>query len=229
MTPTQLKDRFRRDVDDIPPHPEELSGCLWSDDDIFSYMDEVHRDFVARTLYLFEVQEVDYVAGETQIPLPRPILEVRGAVYLKNEGTIVHDVNIHENVWSSDYGVLVPSSPMRSPNVTGTPRLYSLDIVRGEIAIAPAPLEDDTLLIPAYVEARVLGKNCNSLEVTNERHQMIILDGMKAVAYRKQDADAYDPNQADRWQLEYERKLQQAHGESLRRRRNPGEIVYGGI
>lgn len=229
MTPTQLKDRFRRDVDDIPPHPDELSGCLWSDDDIYAYMDEVHRDFVARTLYLFEVLEVPYAAGETQIPLPRPVLELRGPVCLKNEGMILQDVNATESVWSSDYGVLVPSSPMGVSNTTGRPRLFSLDIARSQITLSPAPVNDDTLLLPAYVEARALDKDCNSLEVSNERHQMIILDGMKSVAYRKQDADAYDPNQADRWQLEYERKLQQAHGEALRRRRNPGEIVYGGI
>lgn len=229
MTPTQLKDRFRLDVDDVPPHPEETSGCLWSDADIFGYMDEVHRDFVARTLYLFEMVEVPFSAGETDIPLPRSVLELRGPVYLQNEGTILADVNARENVWTSDYGVMVAAGPLNVPRTTGRPSLYSLDIVRGRITIAPAPLEDDVLLVPAYVEARMLDKNCNSLEVTNERHQIIILDGMKAVAYRKQDADAYDPNQADRWQLEYERKLQQAHGESLRRRRNPGEIMYGGI
>ena len=229
MTPTQLKDRFRRDVDDVPMYPEETSGCLWTDDDIYGYMDEVQRDFVARTLYLFEVVEAPLSAGESETPLPRRVLEVRGAVYLQSEGTILTDINARESVWVSDYGVMVPAGPRGIPKTTGRPTLYSIDIVRGQITVAPIPLEDDTLLIPAYVEARELDVDGGMMDVSNERHQMIILDGMKAVAYRKQDADAYDPNQADRWQLEYERRLQQAHGEILRQRRNPGEIAYGGL
>ena len=229
MTPTQLKDRFRRDVDDFPPDPQETAGCLWSDDDIFDYMNEVQKDFVARTLYLFEVLEIPFSAGETQISLPSPVLEVRGPVYLKDDGTILTDVNVRESVWTSDYGVMVPAGPTGLPATTGRPSLYSLDIERGTITIAPEPLNADTIILPAYLEAPDIDVGDDAITVTNLRYQMIILDGMKAVAYRKQDADAYDPNQADRWQLEYERKLQQAHGESLRRRRNPGEIVYGGI
>lgn len=228
MTPNDLKDRFRIDVDDVAPHPEDTSGCLWSDADIFSYMDEAHAEFVERTLYLYDVLEVPFEAACDSIALPRRIIEVRGPVYLKNEGTLLQDINAEQRVWASDYGTMVSSSPFGADS-SGRPNAYSLDIVRGQIKLSPTPLEADMLLIPAFLEARPIVDGNSRFELNNTRHIRALLNGMKRLAYMKQDADVYDPEQALRWGALFERDIERVHGEILRQRRTPGETRYGGL
>lgn len=229
MTPQQLKDRFRRDVDDVPPDPDDTSGCLWADEEIYDIMDEVQKHFVHETLYLYGVQEIFFIAGDTSVPVPQRIIEIRGPVLLKDAGTKVAVGSIWDTTSTDDYGVPL-TQPLHVPTGHGAHvSAVSLDISTNQLHLTPTPTEADVLLVPCYMEARDIEPRSDRMDVSNTRHQRVLLDGMKAVAYRKQDSDVYDPNQAERWQFRFDQQIAEVASELVRRRRNPPVMQYGGL
>jgi len=227
---TWLRDRFRVDVDDIDLDPADQSGLLWKDEDILFYIDEAHSQFVHDTLYRHELLQVFIPAELSSVALPERVIELRGSVaYLESSGTPVHEINSDEmGVASDDYGTDIAIDPYVE-QTPGRPRNFSLDIDAGQVHLFPPSSVEDMLKIPAYLEAReITDWNC-TLDIKNKRHQRMLLNGIKALAYAKQDADAYDPNQAARWQEAFQRDIDQVNSERLRRRRKPGQVQYGGL
>ena len=230
MTPAQLLDRFRRDVDDLDLDPNDQSDLLWSDEDVMHYMEEAHRDLVVGALYLHKVLEIPVNEGEAVSALPSSFLEMRGErAFLRTARTFV--VEREQAGFSGahdDYGQFVPSSPFVQDAPPGRPRVFTLDMENDQITFFPTPEANDILELPAYVEPPRIAV-AEQFAFSNESHQLALLDGMKAMAYRKQDADAYDPNQAETWQGRFDAKISAIKWERMRRRRKPGQIRYGGI
>lgn len=226
-----LKNRFRVDVDDIDHDPADQSGLLWSDDDVLEYIDEAHSQFVHDTLYRHELLRIYLPADLSPVNLKERVIELRGEVgYLESSGTPVHEVNANETGVSAgdDYGTDIDVSPFKD-QTPGRPRSFSLDIDEGKLHLFPPSSVEDVLEIPAYLEANEIDDWNLTLDISNKRHIRMLLDGMKALAYAKQDADVFDPNQAARWQVAFERNIAKVAGERKRRRRGPGVVQYGGI
>lgn len=225
-----LKDRFRVDVDDIDYDPTDQSGLLWTDDDVLEYIDGAHSQFVYDTLYRHELLRIYLPAELSPVNLQERVIELRhGVGYLESSGTPVYEINANElGVPSDDYGMDVEVDPYKD-QTPGRPRSFSLDIDGGKIYLFPPSDVDDVIKIPVFLEANEISDwNC-TLDVSNKRHQRMLLNGMKALAYAKQDADAFDPRQAQRWELAFARDIARVNGGRQRRRRKPGVIQYGGI
>lgn len=224
-----LKDRFRSAVDDLDLDPTDQSGLLWSDDDILEYIDAAQAQFVHDTLYKHRLLELTVVANDPIIPLSDDVIELRGTkAYLVSSGTRLSEMNLEDTAVADDYGTDVDTNPF-ADQPPGTPRVFSLDIEADEIRLFPASDADDTLQVPAYVEADRVYNWDSSLDIRNRRHLRMLLDGIKARAYAKQDADAYDPNQAERWQQVFEQNIAEVAAERRRRARRPQTVRYGGL
>lgn len=225
-TADDLIERFRADVDDRAYDPDDESDLLYTRKDIEHYLVESQRRFVAETHYLHEVLRETVVANDPIVRLSRRVLEIRGrTAYL-----VTADVRLEERAANEiyaggdDYGQTLGANPFSSDR-TGRPLWFTADLDTDEIHLFPTPEVDDTLVFSAYIEAP---DSC-MLIIRNPRHINMLLDGMKAMAYRKQDSDAYDPNQAERWERRFQDNIDEVYSERQRRRRKPGLIRYGGL
>lgn len=225
-----LKDRFRSAVDDLDIDPTDQSGLLWSDDDVLEYIDAAHAQFIHDTLYKHETLELVVVANDPIVPLPTKVIELRGtAAYLVSTGTPVYEINSGElGAGSDDYGFDVAINPY-ADQTPGTPRSFSADIEADELRLFPPSATDDVLQVPAYVEGRPIEDWRTALDIKLRRHIRMLLNGVRALAYGKQDADTLDPSQAQRWQEAFERDIEQVASERRRRARRPQTMRYGGL
>lgn len=229
MTPAELKTRFRRDVDDIQHDLNDETDLLFTSDDVDYYLDEAHRQFVAETRYLHEKLELNVLAGEASVSLPVRFLEPRGkTAYLVTADRVIPEIDYDDHPQAhDDYGSQVVANPMFESG-TGTPRQYTLDMESDELVLFPTPEENDTLHILAFMEPEDVS-DVGAFAISNPRHISMLLHGMKMLAYRKQDADAYDPRQAELWEERFNDAIAQVSSERMRRRRKPGVVRYGGL
>lgn len=229
MTPDELKERFRRDVDDVRFDPEYDVDLLFSEDDVDYYLDEAHHRFVVETYYLFEKLTLPVSKGIDHVHLPVRFLELRGdTVYLVNAGWALSQADHDSNrIAGDDYGAAVSYPPVFRTQ-DGTPRLFSLDIEAERLTLFPTPVEDDCIEMMAYMAPRPVSET-GRFAMRDSRHIRMLLPGMKALAYAKQDADVYDPNQAARWEEQFQQEILKAQSERLRRRRTPSVVRYGGL
>lgn len=229
MTPEELKTRFRRDVDDIQLDPDDESDLLFTSDDVDYYLDEAHRQFVTETQYLHEKPTLYVVAGQPSVALPDRFIELRDhTAYLVTADKKIQEFNYNEaGTTEDDYGSSVVGNPIFDTE-TGTPRSFSLDVDSNELHLFPTPEEDDTLQILAFMEPKDVSET-ERFAIKNPRHITMLLAGMKALAYDKQDADAYDPRQSEKWREQFEGFISQVQSERMRRRRRPGLVKYGGL
>lgn len=230
MGPQELITRFRADVDDrLMDEDDGDSALLWSKADVEFYVEESQRQFVAGTFYLHGVREAPVVADDPVVRLSDDIIQLRGNEAVLVEAQTVLKEQDALNEARDDYGAYPQNHPLLETSQPGQPQTFSLDVNTREIRLFPTPDTDDTLRFSAFLEAPSLRSNGGALVIRNPRHVMMLLDGMKALAYAKQDADAYDPRQSERFALAFARSIRQVRGERMRRRRRPGEIVYGGL
>lgn len=225
-TVSQLIERFRIDVDDIKYDPADETDLLFTDADIEYYFVESQRRFVAETFYLHGTIREKVVANSPIVRLSDRVLEFRNRhAYLETLGVSLEERNYGEliNHVGDDYGMQVTTSPF--DRQTGRPRFFSADIENDRIDLFPTPEADDIFVAEVYLEAPCTP----TLVIDNPRHVNMLLNGMKALAYAKQDADAYDPRQAARWEEKFAYDIFQVGAERQRRRRKPGIVAYGGI
>jgi len=225
MTPKQLKDRFRIDMDDVPEHPDDTSGCLWFDEDILEYLNASQQTFAFRTRCLFRSMEVYVVAGESVIPLPSRLIDLRMAqITIDGVTSPIGQQTLEANVGEvNDYNVFVPAANSQRMRI-------SLDHATGDLLMLPPPDADVQLTLHGFVEARVVPSfDEDRMDVRNDRHQRIILDGMKSLAYMKQDSETYNPRQAEVFEQRFYIGIEETYGEVIRLRREPRPIMYGGL
>jgi len=225
-----LKERFRAAVDDIDLDPTDQSGLLWSDTDILEYIDAAHAQFIHDTLYRHELLNLTVVAEDPIIPLPDKVIELRGtSAYIVSSGRQISEINLESTaVTQDDYGATIGVNPFAT-QPPGEPRAFSLDIENDEIRLFPASDKNDTLQVPAYLEAKQIYDWNTPLDIKNKRHIRMLLNGIRARAFAKQDADAFDPSQQREWQEAFERDIQSVMGERRMRARRPQTIRYGGL
>jgi len=231
ITATTLRDRFRRDVDDELPSAADDSAALFSNDDVLDYLNEALARFVHDTRYLNDVLQLTVVANDRRVKLPDRFISVRGdQAYLKTYGTYITEnsfIGMQETV-EDDYGSSITGGALGASE-EGRPRYFSLDFEEDYLYLFPIPDADDTLELEAYVEAKWLDSIDSRLPISNPRHAMMLLDGMKELAYNKLDAETFDADLSARFGARFQRNIIAAAGERQRRRRKPGPIVYGGL
>lgn len=233
VTPTTLRDRFRREVDDVLPDPLDDSAALWTDAEILEYLNEAQQKFVHGARYIVARVELSVVAGDAVVTVPEAVVALRSEIgYLQDRQVNIKEMAYSEfaSAESDDYGMKVTGGRSAfAAQTPGRPRRFSMDIEANKLLLFPPSDTDDTLVIDAYVEAPELEDFNDALVVTNPRHARMLLDGMKEFAYGKQDAETYDPNQLTRYQARFEDSIQQVRAERAQRRRQTQPMPYGGI
>lgn len=243
-TPDELLARFRRDVDDVEGGSAK-DDFLWSDDEVFDYMDEAQREFVRRTQLLRKthpftpaITEIVYTApvGDpvnvdgfiTQHPsIIRPLRARMQTVSNRDPLQIVTAEDLDGGLIVRDYGTFFTGDWQSK---SGPARFLVTNMQEDQWRLAPIPVVDDVLeLTVLHMPIDTVTCDGRALEVTEREDQMTMLLFMKHLAFGKQDADTYDKELSDRFEAAFEKKADNRRREVRRARFRHTGMRYGGI
>ena len=224
MNSTQLKDYFRSQVrDDVAPY-------LWSDEELFVYMNEAQSMFVRRSGGIFDVSseatEVSVATGEAVSELHPSILNIRKAVLNGTRELVI--INLADES-SLDRGRDYTNTLMSSLNHTiGRVSYMIIGEERDKCRWLPIPDTDATVVLAIVRQplVEITGEN-QEFEIAKEHH-VHLADQMMAVAYMKQDADTFNPKAAAEAEQRFSAYCVFVKREWERYRHKPRTVSYGG-
>ena len=232
MTPTQLKDLFRSDVRD------EASPPLWTDTEIFAYMDDAQKMFcregggIADSTSAICTLQVD--TGDTYIDYDPRILKLRD-LRRASDGRNVNILNFedlgHPGWAQDDYGQStsfgtggVKFSTNPTP-ITGV--VVGMDANKFRL-VAPA-VADDTLRAIVYrMPLEDITASSTAFEIDAQHHRHL-MNWMKHLAHEKQDAETYDRGRSMEFRDKFLAYCAQAKAERERREHKYRTVAYGGL
>lgn len=212
---------FRREVDDLPQQNGSTAGSLWSDDDIYRYMNSAANMTARRVMSLYKIFELDITAGEGLIKFPTErILKVRRAYSITGRREI-RQLNMSDSYIIDDYGLSVRSATWET--TTGPPNSFALDYRPGYLRLFPIPTANDTLVVHAHVIPAIMVPG-DTVPFTADEDISLVLMWMKKLAYDKHDADTFDAGKSQRFEAEFERRVREREPEFRRQTRSPGVV-----
>ena len=226
MDSTGLYDAFRKDVVDT------ARPYLWSEEEVWRYMSDAHLQFVRKTGgipdFLSEATEVAVVAGEATAELHPSILRILSATR-RSDNQPVEIININDigKMRSSDYGQV---KSIIMDTLTGKVRYMVTGMQHGVVRWVQVPEFDDTvdLVINRLPLNRITGDKQEIFEVAEEHH-IRLLDWMKHLAYKKQDADTFNQKASDLGEIGFEKYCSQVKAEIERYKHKTRVVSYGGL
>jgi hypothetical protein len=226
MLSDELYDIFRSDVVDF------ARPYLWSDDEVWRYMNEAYFTFVRLTGgiadFTSDATAVPIVAGQSIAALDPSILRIMKA-YRASDGVAINIINstdlpMHDD---NDYG---RSRPVWMDTTPGTVRYMMIGMQANTCQWFQTPIIDDTanLFIYRLPFIKITGAAQPFTDVGEEHHYSLLL-GMKALAYRKQDAETFDRAKAAENDSLFRAYCAQVRAEFERKKHKPRSVAYGGL
>jgi hypothetical protein len=215
MNAAELVDRLRTDLDDL------ADPWLWSSAELYSYVDSAQKTFCRLTEGIPDVLDLPLVVDELGVGQewyvrdPR-ILKIRGVRRLNaNNTSIGRSVAVmshsqFRNGWDYFDSRSGPTQVLIDSEKKGYLRAY------------PVPSVADPL------ELTVTDGSEAELEI-DEMHHIYLLDGAKALAYLKQDAETQDKTAANDARQRFEAYCTRCKGEQSRIEFGVGTVAYGGL
>jgi len=216
--------QFRTQMDD------NVEPYLWDEDRIIEWIDEAQKVFAEKTRIFKGSEEISVlVASGGDVTIPDYVLETRRA---KISGQIVPlDImnfnDISRGSIVNDYGINWTSDWEES---TGTPRALISDYEKDTVRLVPKPVVDGTLTIYYYrYPLKDITQSSSKLELTDTRHQRLLVVYARAMAYGDHDADVYDPRAEASKMEEFHSKADEMANQIKRKTRRGGTVRYGGL
>lgn len=210
MNVTQLLSLFRRDMrDDAPAHN------LWSDDEIYSYMDEAQKMFCRLTDGIHDsvssITSLAIEAGDTFVPYSKKILHIKRA-YLDSDKQEIKIVNDSE------------LSPTDLSQAAGKVRALVVGMDAANLRMLPETLDDDVIKLSVTriplidINAETVAAGSVELEI-EEVHHRALLWWMFNLAHQKHDAETYDKSRSGDFEDRFRQYCISATTEKNRRHR----------
>lgn len=227
MDSTELYARFRADVYD------SREPYLWSDTEVFQYMDAAYKQFVRLTGGIADASsdltQLPVSAGDPWVSLDPRVIDIRRASLQSNgrELVIANHASLANYVAAYDYGF---ARPPRIDNTTGEPRYLVTDLEQDRLRMIPVPVAADTIELAVHrlPLKPIKGKGEKFAEVPEQHHEYFLL-WMKKLAYSKQDAETRNDKLAERFDGEFRVYCGQAKAERGRREHRVRTVAYGGL
>ena len=230
MNVGELYEQFRGDVYDI------AKPYLWSDWEIYGYMDDAYRMFVRLTGGIADftspLTQIDIVAGEAIASLDKRVLRITGARRASDGRTI--DVINHTDLVTTrdtDYG---SGKYIYEDDTPGEVKYMVIGEQRGKVRWVQIPQADNVAKLHIYrlplvrIDREKPDKDFEFDEIGDEHITHLSL-WMQHRAYMKADADTFDKGKSDDLKLQFEAYCNFAKSEWERYKSKPREVVYGGL
>jgi hypothetical protein len=221
MNTSELLQLFRSEARDA------VRPYLWSDTEIFSYMNDAQYMLCRLSGGLADVIEIEYKAGDEFVPIPPQILKLRSAVLASNyrDLEILNLEDANTLFKQDDYG---NHGRYRLDNQPGAVYALITGMKANAIRLVQIPEEDDSLRLVVYRAPNVpLTEGLQELEV-DERHHRHLLLWMKHLAHMKQDAEAYDRGRSEQASVDFRVYCDQVKREREMTEHKYRTVTYGG-
>lgn len=226
MNSTELYDTFRSDVVDT------ARPYFWTDDDVWRYAADAHRMFLRLTGgvsdFLSEACEIPVVAGEPIVELHPSLLRIMNASLrsTKRDIDVINPTDVAK-MRTTDYGQI---KQLIMDEKTGPVRYFVLGLQKGYARLVQVPLEDDFIDLQIYrLPLKAIDGPDQEITDIEEDHHMHLIDWMKHLAYKKQDADTYNPQASALGAQDFEKYCAMVKAERARYMYKPGTVAYGGL
>lgn len=226
MLSDELYDLFRADVVDT------ASPYLWSDDEVWRYMNDAYRMYVRRTGGISARMDVGITAGEATTTVSPAVLKFREARLVSN-GRKIDVINHTDMPYSPtlDYGNIrtLYLNPRPGPvqyMVVGDERNKD----GGIVTWLNTPEVDDTVNTLVYRLPLVVidGPGLEFADIGEEHHEHLML-WMKHRAYGKQDAETFDRGRSDMYKAAFYEYCDISNAEKERYKTKVRVVAYGGL
>lgn len=218
MNTEEVVSLFRKDMAD------ETTPPLWSDDEVFGYLDEAQRTLVREMGGIKDstssLSRCTIAVNQKTIKFTDTVLKLVRAIKV-SDGTELDIINVND----------MQRLGLKFDNVPGTLRYIVTGMDDEQAFLLPIPAEADTLqLVIERLPKDVIepDKAPQELEVSLKHHRPL-LDGMKALAYEKQDAETFDKRKAEEFAGKFARYCAKAKAERARKEHKPRTVAYGGM
>lgn len=220
----ELLDAFRSDIID------EAQPYLWSDAEVIRYMDAAYRMFVRLTGGIADISSdataVDMIAGERLSDLHPSILRIMSACK-RSDSSYLDILNAgegSEKIPTSDYRIALISWRQ---NLSGPVTKMIHGMERGKVAWVKTPEFDDTVDLHIYrLPLERIVDRSNTLSDVDEDHHIYLIDWMKHLAYKKQDAETFDKSKSDECEAQFRAYCEQCKREWERYKHKNRVVQY---
>lgn len=226
MNTSELYDAFRQDVVDL------AKPYLWSDDEVFRYMNDAYVMFVRLTGgvadFTSDICAVDVTTGEATSTISPAIMRIMSATRRSdNKPVAVINSTDMNKLRSSDYG---QAKALVMDNRTGNVNYMVQGLQPNTVRWIMIPEVDDIVDLHVYRKplSRITGSEQELTDV-NEDHHIHLMDWMKHLAYKKPDSDTYNPNASATGKADFEAYCAMVKAEWERYKAKPREVSYGGL
>lgn len=209
---------FRKDMVD------EASPPLWSDEEVFGYLDDAQREFAREIGGLQDsssaISRVAVAVGQETFRYDQRILTIRDA-YRVSDGRAVDVLNYKD----------LAKSGLRFDGSTGPLACIVIGMDECVARLLPIPsIADEIQMIVERLPlcSISLDEQENKLEV-HEMHHRALLLRMKELAYSKQDAETLDTTRSKDFGVQFLAYCGKVKMEKERRRHKPRAVLYGGL
>lgn len=238
MTPQGVLDQFRHEMSD------EADPPLWPDDEVLQYYLEALNRMAKAMGGIADITAASTDAGviagtrladlvvtddEPWTALSPYILRIRSArlITAQRDVKIINEADL-QDVSVSDYGWT--QGLTLDDDDTGDVTHGLLGIRDNYVRWLRVPTEADTVRLNYFrlPYPRPTDFTDTSIELPEDTHLHLVV-GMRALAYTKQDAEAYDKGMADRMQAKFDAHCDAARKEVERKRYRNRTVRYGGL
>lgn len=226
MDSTALRDLFRIETKDLETPP------LWSDTEIFSYIDDAQKMFCRLQGGIADssstLTQVALTANQPFADISPLILKIRQVTRASDykEVEILNFEDLQAKQAPEDYGI---QQRFRLDGLIGEVRAVVVGMETNKLRLVRIPAMSQTLNLITYrlplVDITTTGQ---SLEIDSIHHRHL-LDWMKHLAHKKQDAETYDRGRSEEFGAAFRAYCDQAKAEREKREHKYRTIGYGGL
>jgi hypothetical protein len=223
MTTEELYILYRYEVDDTE------APYLWSDTEVFEYMDDAQRRFTELVPCLSDQLSVSVTAGTATVALPERLVEIRRRGYLGTSKSYVTPITMKEAdeaMVTTDYGTRIVGG---WEDRTGTPEFLITDWATDTGRLVPIPVASETMTLAAYVTPlQTIEDDLVDLEIPSQYHHGL-LHWMKKRAYSKNDMETMDTVAEERAEKAWNGFILDSRRRAQVQTRGGGTVKYGGL
>jgi len=222
----ELIEMFGRDTGDT-----ELP-YLWSEEERLAYANDAYSMFVRLTGgipdFTSEAAEVAIAAGEPLAEIHPSVMRIMSAKR-RSDGREIEIINATDlaRLQASDYGAL---KPLLMSTERGAVTKLVIGMQRNKGRWIFTPDDDDVADLHIYrMPLAPLTSEGQELSEIEPMHHIHLLKWMKALAYRKQDAETFDRTRAEDSEALFRIYCDQVVGENERYKHKTRVVAYGGL
>lgn len=226
MDSTALHTAFRSDVVD------EVGPFLWTDDEVYRYMGDAYSMFVRLTGGV-----ADFLSAATAVPIVagQPVADLHPSVMRVMSATRRSDTKPIDIINPTDVGKMRSSDYGQTKSIvmdtrSGPVRYMVLGLQRNKVRWVQVPEVDDVADLQIYRMplVAITGEDQELVDVAEEHH-IHLLNWMKHLAYKKQDADTFDAQASAKGKADFESYCALVKAEWERYKHKSRATSYGGI